>query len=231
MRTADWTESVSVLDRVSAVLEAFDHDDGLGVSEIARRARLPKSTVSRLVTDLVRRNYLDRDGTRLHLGLRLYELGQAVEEPRLLRHLAYPVMSELRSTTGESVLLAVPDGQDVVLVAVLAGREGTPPVPVGMRLPARSTALGRAILASRPGDQLGAGDEATLIRRSGIARGLDDAAGGQACMASPLAPAGSALVGAIAVVGPAEVVDTQHVGGLVRSAAGVLAGLCRRVSD
>ena len=65
MRTADWTDSVSVLDRLTAVLDAFGDDDGLGVSEIARRANLPKSTVSRIVTDLVRQRYLDREGFRL----------------------------------------------------------------------------------------------------------------------------------------------------------------------
>ena len=112
-----------MLDRVTAVLEAFGDDDGLGVSEIARRANLPKSTVSRLVNDLVRQRYLDREGTRLHLGLKLFELGQAVERPMRLRKLARPVMVHLRNMTGESVRLGVLDGDDVVLIAALAGRD------------------------------------------------------------------------------------------------------------
>ena len=79
MRTADWTESVSVLDRVTAVFEAFgEHDEGLGVSELARRANLPKSTVSRIAADLVEQRFLDRDGDMLYLGVRLFELGQTV---------------------------------------------------------------------------------------------------------------------------------------------------------
>ena len=76
MRTADWTDSVSVLDRVTAVFEAFgEHDEGLGVSELARRANLPKSTVSRIAADLVEQRFLDRDGDKLYLGVRLFELG------------------------------------------------------------------------------------------------------------------------------------------------------------
>ncbi|MDF2493047.1 MAG: IclR family transcriptional regulator, partial [Microbacterium sp.] len=83
MRTSDWTDSAAVLDRLTALLEAFDDEDaGMGVSELARRANLPKSTVSRACTELVRHGLLDRQGDRLHLGIRLFEWGQAVEVPR-----------------------------------------------------------------------------------------------------------------------------------------------------
>ncbi len=133
-----------MLDRVTAVLEAFGDDDGLGVSEIARRANLPKSTVSRLVNDLVRQRYLDREGTRLHLGLKLFELGQAVERPMRLRRLARPVMVHLRNMTGESVRLGCARRR--------RRRARSPPSPdatisyrpcnAGSRSPARASALG-----------------------------------------------------------------------------------------
>ena len=79
-------DAVGVLDRMTAIFEAFDEDDhGLRVSELAARAGLPKSTVSRLVSTLVRERYLERAGRVIHLGLRLFELGQLAEEPRELR--------------------------------------------------------------------------------------------------------------------------------------------------
>ena len=122
MRTADWTESVSVLDRVTAVFEAFgEHDEGLGVSELARRANLPKSTVSRIAADLVGQQFLDRDGDKLYLGVRLFELGQTVEQPRRLRQLALPVMTDLRNATGQTIHLAVLEGIDVVFIAIVRG--------------------------------------------------------------------------------------------------------------
>src|SRR5688500_16971327 len=115
MRTADWTDSVSVLDRVTAVFDAFgEHDEGLGVSEMARRANLPKSSVSRIAADLVAQRFLDRDGDKLYLGVRLFELAQSVEQPRRLRHFALPVMAELRDATSQTVNLAVLDGAYVV---------------------------------------------------------------------------------------------------------------------
>ena len=154
MRTADWTDSVSVLDRVTAVFEAFgEHDEGLGVSELARRANLPKSTVSRIVADLVGQRFLERDGDKLYLGIRLFELGQTVQRPRELRTLALPVMTDLRNLTGHTVHLAVLEGGDIVFLAIVRGWPTPKPLGrVGGRLPAHATALGKAILATSARD-------------------------------------------------------------------------------
>jgi IclR family acetate operon transcriptional repressor len=218
MRTAAWTDSVSVLDRVTGVLDAFGDDDRLGVSEIARRANLPKSTVSRIVADLVRQRYLDRDGDALQLGLRLFELGEAVDRPRRLRRIAYPIMTRLHELTGESVALAVLDGADVVVIAGVVGRGGMSP---GERRPAGNTALGAAMLAH---GELEAGHPSwhafADIRRSGVAFDTDVATG-VACVASAILERGHP-VAAIAVSGSAQVVDVRRVGGLVRSAAAAL---------
>lgn len=154
MRTAEWTDSVSVLDRITAVFEAFgEEDEGLGVSELARRANLPKSTVSRIAADLVGQRFLDREGDKLYLGVRLFELGQTVEQPRRLRHLALPVMTDLRNLTGCTVHLAVLEAADVVVVSLVRGEPALPAAGrVGGRMPAHATALGKAILAFSPPD-------------------------------------------------------------------------------
>ena len=107
---------------MTAIFEAFDEDDlGLRISELAARADLPKSTVSRLVSTLVRQRYLERDGQVIHLGLRLFELGQLAEEPRELRAAALPVIADLRNATGETVSLAIPDGHEMVCIAIMRG--------------------------------------------------------------------------------------------------------------
>lgn len=142
-------DSLGVLDRMTAILEAFDEDDrGLGICELALRADLPKSTVSRLVATLVRQRYLERDGKHIHLGIRLFELGQLAEQPRELRIAALPVMADLRNRTGEHVHLAMRDGSEMVCIAVMRGRSAAPmTVRTGGRLPMHATALGKAALA------------------------------------------------------------------------------------
>lgn len=151
MRTAEWTDTVSVLDRLTAVLEAFDRsDEGLGVSELARRANLPKSTVSRIATQLVDQRLLDREGAKLFLGVRLFELGQTVEQPRHLRRLALPVIDDLRNMTGRTVHLAMLEQDHIVIVAVArALHSSLPTARVGDRLPAVGTILGRAMRAAQ----------------------------------------------------------------------------------
>jgi IclR family acetate operon transcriptional repressor len=219
MRTAAWTDSVSVLDRITAVLDAFGDDDRLGVSEIARRANLPKSTVSRIATDLVRQRYLDRDGDALQLGLRLFELGEAVDRPRRLRRIARPIMTRLHDLTGEAVALAVLDDDEIVVIAGAVGRGG---MSAGDRAPAGTTALGAVLLAHRPVDaEHPSWREFADIRRSGVAVDTDTATG-VACVASAVLERGADPVAAIAVSGSAQVVDVRRVGGVVRSAAAAL---------
>jgi DNA-binding IclR family transcriptional regulator len=152
MRTAGWSESVSVLDRITAILDAFDDEDGgIGVTELARRANLPKSTVSRIAAELVEQRFLERDGDKLYLGVRLYEFGQNVDGPRQLRRLALPVMAALRDLTGHTVRLAIVSRSDVVHLAVVRGRAGEVSLGgTGKRLPAEGSALGRAVLAYTP---------------------------------------------------------------------------------
>jgi DNA-binding IclR family transcriptional regulator len=250
MRTADWTDSVSVLDRVSAILDAFgEQDEGLGVSELARRANLPKSTVSRIAADLVAQQFLDRDGDQLFLGLRLFELAQTVEQPRRLRHLALPVMTELRHATGQTVSLAVLEGADVVFVAIVRGEAAsTPLVRIGGRLPAHASALGKSILAFSPRDAVERviqgglemrtphtiSDPSALlreladIRRLGVATEQEECLHDRACAASPILGHGGVPIAAISVAGAMATLVPDRVAPAVRAAGMTLS---RRVGS
>ncbi|MDY0908559.1 IclR family transcriptional regulator [Microbacterium sp. CFBP9034] len=245
MRTADWTDSVSVLDRVTAVFDAFgEQDEGLGISELARRANLPKSTVSRIAADLVSQQFLDREGDKLYLGVRLFELGQTVEQPRRLRHAALPVMNELRGLTGQTVNLAILDGSDVVIIATVRGEGASkPPARVGGRLPAHATALGKALLAFSPKETSQRLAEAGLaprtprticepsalwkelvdIRLSGIAFEREECATGRVCVATPILAHGALPVAALSVTGSVEGLIPEQAGPAVR-AAGITVG-------
>jgi len=241
MRTADWTESVSVLDRMTAVFEAFgEQDEGLGVSELARRANLPKSTVSRIAADLVGQRFLDREGDKLYLGIRLFELGQIVEQPRRLRHFALPVMTDLRDLTGRTVHVAVLEGADVLFISLVRGHPEPSPIRrVGGRLPAHATALGKAILAHSPSEVVDGIAHGTLegrtprtirdasalrsaladTRRNGFALEREECTIGRACIASPILLHGSVPVAAISVSGSVEDLDLDRVAPAVRTAA------------
>lgn len=244
MRTADWTDSVSVLDRVTAVFDAFgEQDEGLGVSELARRANIPKSTVSRIAADLVDQRLLDRDGDKFYLGVRLFELGQTVEQPRRLRRMAHPVMAELRDVTGQSVQLAILQGADIVFLAIVRSEPAVRPAArIGGRLPAHATALGKAILAFSPPEVVAAVVRGGLQRRTphtiaeaqafahelrhvrslGVATESEECVVGRSCAASPVFAAGGAPIAAISVAGASTSVTADRMGAAVRAAAATL---------
>lgn len=134
-----------------AVLDSFRGGGSLlGVSQIAGRACIPKSTAHRLLGVLVDHGYVERVDARYRLGRAAFELGNMVAEcrPRSLRSVAIPYMSDLYRTFGATVHLAVLDGMDVLYVEKIYGHDGVDvPSQIGGRIPALCTALGKAMLA------------------------------------------------------------------------------------
>ena len=134
-----------------ALLDAFDSSRAvLGVSELANRAHLPKSTAHRLLAVLVEHQYVQRVGDRYCLADRMFELGNQVSicRPNGLRERAIPFMAELYAETHETVHLAVLRGTDVLYLEKIFGHNTTQcGTTVGTRKPAYCTALGKAILA------------------------------------------------------------------------------------
>lgn len=237
----DGTSAISVLERAISVLSVFDleHTE-LGISELARRAALPKSTAHRMVGELVRLGILEQSGTRVRLGLRLFELGQLVPRQSTLREAALPYMEDLREATQSAVHLAVLEGVEVVYVEILRGRDRQAlPSRVGGRMPAHATGVGKAILAFSAPEVVKARVEAGLTRRSPytivlpghLARELqtiretrvsfdrEESAVGVVCAAAPVFGADGRVSGALSVTGRAERLDVERMAPAVRTAA------------
>lgn len=131
------------------VLDCFAIDGELGVSEVAARLDIAKSTAHRLLATLVSRGLVERTSEgRYTLGLHLHELGHLVQARHALRHRALGPMRVVSRQTGMSVLLCVPDGADVIAV----DRVETPALAgvlahLGARLPAHAASAGKVIAA------------------------------------------------------------------------------------
>jgi IclR family transcriptional regulator, KDG regulon repressor len=140
------------------VLRAFSQaDQELGVTELAGRLGMGKSTTHRLVATLAAERLLEQNPVtgKYRLGLALYELGTKVTEHADLHEAALPVLTTLRHSTGEMVHVAVLDGLEVVYVERLESHNLVPVFrEVGHRLPAHWTSSGKVLLASLPRDEL-----------------------------------------------------------------------------
>jgi IclR family transcriptional regulator, acetate operon repressor len=232
---------ISAVGRITAVLEAFRDDrDALALSELARRAGLPKTTVHRLAGELTRCGLLERADGRLRLGLKLFELGQLVPQQRGIRDAARPVMSDLREATRHSVNLGILEGGDVVYVDILAGPDSPwLPTRVGGRWPAHATAIGKAILAFSDPATVRAVIDAGLtrvsertitspallrqeldrVRESGLGYDYEESRPGLVCVASPVHGPGGFAAGALSVSGWSATMKSDQVAPAVRTAA------------
>jgi DNA-binding IclR family transcriptional regulator len=135
------------------VLECFATDGELGVSDIARRLGVAKSTAHRLLQTLVSRGFVEQDQSSGHyrLGIHLYELGQLAVARNKLRHAAMPTLRQVAHASNLTVNFAVPEGADVVFVERIENRDGVRILGhFGRRLPAHCTSSGKVIAAFNP---------------------------------------------------------------------------------
>ncbi len=139
--------------RASRLLSVFSLDEPwLSLTELSRRADLPKATAHRLAAALRSCGLLTQssDG-RYGLGIRLLELGAIVRENLDALQLCRSAIDVVAAATGETVLLSIVDWptRETMLVA---RRDSPHPLavlrPVGLRQQLQPNgALGKALLA------------------------------------------------------------------------------------
>ncbi len=144
-------QGVQTVDRALQLLLAFDADrQELGVTELAARVGVHKSTASRLAATLAGRGFLERapGSDAFRLGPELGRLGLLALGGRDLPELARPVMERLAEDTGETVNLAILDGSEAVNVAQVEGRHIVGVGSwTGRRTALHCTANGKVLLA------------------------------------------------------------------------------------
>jgi DNA-binding IclR family transcriptional regulator len=105
---------VQSIERAFALLRALALGPA-GVTDLADRTGLPKSTAARLLSALLREGAVERTETGGHyrLGGELLELAQAGSADRSLIATARPFLTELTEVTGEVAGIAILEGNEV----------------------------------------------------------------------------------------------------------------------
>ncbi|MGW0043024.1 IclR family transcriptional regulator [Rhodococcus sp. NPDC003348] len=210
--TADATPT-SILERVSLVLDTFDGPGRLTLAQVVERTGLPRSSAHRMLERFVEMRWLRREGSDYELGTRLMELGSLAVHQNRLHAAARPIVQELHRVTGYVVHLGVLAGNDVLYLDKIGGRLATElPTRVGSRYPARSSAIGKALLAftpSRTDDLAGFTPELRKVREVGVAYEVSQIAGGISVIAVPIGLAGD-VVAALSICGPSSHLKFDH---------------------
>ncbi len=199
----------------------------LGITALAKRLGVAKSTAHRLVTTLVAEGFLEQnpvDG-RYRLGLLLFALGAQVRRRMNVSEQAVPHLHELSTRSGETVHLAVLHDTEILYLRNIDSPHAIRTRSyLGVRMPAYCTSEGRALLAYSPPLVVAHVMRARLLPRTGntvtdkarLARllaqvrdcgyALDDeeSEDGMRGVAAPIFDASGAVVAAVGLVGPTQ---------------------------
>ena len=177
----------SVANSIRLLTSFSGEENELGITTLATRLRLAKSTVHRLAATLTSAGFLEQstETGKYRLGVALFELGALVRRRMDVANEARPKLRELLEKTGETVQLGIVDHDSVLYVYEMESRHAIRmAAAVGGRAPLHCTAVGKVLLAYQPleyvkqvlGNGLKAYTPKTITRRDELLALLEDVA-------------------------------------------------------
>lgn len=140
------------------VLEEVAYAQPAGVGELARKLRMPKTTVQRALQTLWTAGWICPDGaevTRWVLTTRALHIGQRAIADIGVRDAALPIMHELRRDTGETAhLMVLQEDRAVLIERVETEHPIRAVIPLGSAVPLHGSSNGKAMLAYRSPDEI-----------------------------------------------------------------------------
>jgi len=241
MQRAKSEYAIQTVTNALRVLEAFENNEILGVTELATRLHLHKNNVFRILATLEEKGWVEQcaETERYRLGAMCVRLGHAFGRARSLSRNGRVALDGLVRSTNETSHLAVLRGFEVVM---LDGVQAPGPLVTGLHLGGRllpnCTAVGKVLVACGEKETLDRFDREVAargrlkkatersivdreklmahlheIRAKGFALDIEECAEGVVCAAAPVFDATSTLVAAIAVSAPSIRVDPERLEG------------------
>jgi len=156
-----------------AILSAISSSkDGMGVSDLAKKLKMAKSTVHGMTSALEELGAAMRDPLtkKYKLGFALQEIGRSAYSQIDLQTSARPVTEELMEKTQTSVFLGILNWDQVTILDIVESRqELNITAPVGSTIPLFAGAVGKVFLAAMPEEQA-----AKMVRSKGLPRFTDN---------------------------------------------------------
>lgn len=141
------------------MLKTFSEEEPeIGISTLAKKLKLAKSTAHRLATTLLAEGLLEQntENGRYRLGIELFALGALVRRRLDVSRQALPFLHELREKTDETVHLAILDGTSIIYLFNLESNQAIRMRSyIGVRKPAFCTSEGLVLLAHSAPDVVG----------------------------------------------------------------------------
>lgn len=225
------------LSKVFAVLEKVvqEQDKGVAYSEIVADLELPKSTVHRVLKDLLDLGYINYnpENKRYFGSLHLAALGAEVMSHFKLRDHLRPYLLEMHRETQHTTNMGIIDGTMGVFLDKIESRDFGIKLfsEIGKTFPLHCTGLGKALLAFSPDDTVSGIlrhslepltektitdpeqflQELDQVKERGYAVDNEEITRGIVCVAAPVFGLRDELVCAISLTFPAYIKEEQGI--------------------
>lgn len=226
---------VQSIERALSVLEELAKEGGeLGVTELAQRLKLNKSTVHRLLSVLLKFNYVDKDPQtkKYRLGMKPLYLGGVILDRLDLRREAHELLKRLAAEVNETVHLVIPDNYMALYIDKIDSNQTfRMRSQIGWYVPLHATAVGKVILAFSSREYLEKVIEKGLqactpntitdpkkliehlkeVRRLGYAVDNEENEPGVRCVAAPIFDYKNKVIAALGISGSVLTVTPERV--------------------
>ncbi|MDI3406408.1 IclR family transcriptional regulator [Streptomyces cavernicola] len=225
------------VDRAVSILQVLAAQGPSGVTDIAEALEIHKSTVFRLLATLESRGLVEQasERGRYRIGGTVVELAGGATKGSDLSLLSRPICQELAAEVGETVNVAVHDGEAVVSVDQVIGNAAITSIDwVGKRTPVHATSAGKVFLAHLSQDQLAefltrpleqftphtVTDPALLkeqlqtVRELGYSATSEEHEIGLAALSAPIRSLGGQVIAAVTLSGPTFRINDRTIPGL-----------------
>jgi len=243
---------VQSVDRAVAILEILARDGEAGVTEVARELSVHKSTASRLLAALDRRELVTQDTARgrFRLGVGIVRLAGAASARLDVVQESRPVCRALAQEVGETVNLAILSGRDALYLDQAAGPAALSPHNwAGRRIPLHATSDGKVLLAYLPEAELtgyltpplARFTERTItdvarftellarVRRLGFATAVEELEAGLTAIAAPVRDAEGKVIASISASGPSFRIPAERIPALATAVRRAATEVSRRL--
>lgn len=250
LHTSQTKPGIQVLERVFALLDVLAAGEGvMSLKEISERTGLHPSTTHRILNDLSIGRFVERPEVGSYrLGMRLFELGNAVKARLSVRDAALVPMRELHRRIQQPVNLSLRQGDEILYVErAFSERSGMQVVrAIGGRAPLHLTSTGKLFLAAEDDSRVRsyatrtglAGNNRNsltrlpdllralaMARETGVAHDNEELELGVRCMAAGIYDDQGKLVAGLSISAPADRLDNAWLRKLKATAAEISAAL------
>ncbi len=238
------------VDRALQVLELIGTAGSAGITELALELGVHKSTVSRIVSALEARGFVEQvpDGRKYRIGLTVVRLAGSTMATLDMTRCGQDTCDALAAKTGETTNLAVlADAQAINVVEAVGASNVALRTWVGQASPAHATSSGKVLLAGLSEEQLrqtfSGGlarftdrtiadvddlvDELRTVGRQGWAMAVEELELGLVAIAAPVRDHTGTIVWALSISGPRYRLDPDDAENLVATVVTAAADLSK----